>query len=60
MLYYSIDHPDPDNNFTVTVVPINGAGLGQVETKVFLFSFSELNLCYSLAADHYFVFHSYY
>ena len=24
MLYYSIDHPDPDNNFTVTVVPING------------------------------------
>ena len=29
MLYYSIDHPDPDNNFTVTVVPINGAGPGE-------------------------------
>ena len=28
-LYYSIDHPDPDNNFTVTVVPINGAGPGE-------------------------------
>ena len=55
MLYYSIDHPDPDNNFTVTVVPINGAGPGENETKVFLFSFSELNLCYSLAADHFFL-----
>ena len=29
MLYYSIDHPDPDNSFTVTVVPINGAGPGE-------------------------------
>ena len=29
MLYYSIDHPDPDNNFTVTVVPINEAGAGE-------------------------------
>ena len=29
MLYYSIDHPDPDINFTVTVVPINGAGPGE-------------------------------
>ena len=29
MLYYSIDHPDPDNNFTVTLVPINGAGPGE-------------------------------
>ena len=29
MLYYSIDHPDPDNNFTVTVVPINEVGLGE-------------------------------
>ena len=29
MLYYSINHPDPDNNFTVTVVPINGAGPGE-------------------------------
>ena len=52
MLFYTIDHPDPDNNFTVTVVPINGAGPGENVTKVFLFSFSELNLCYSLAADH--------
>ena len=29
MLYYSIHHPDPDNNFTVTVVPINEVGTGQ-------------------------------
>ena len=29
MLYYSIDHPDSDNNFTVAVVPINGAGPGE-------------------------------
>ena len=34
MLYYSIDHPDPDNNFTVTVVPINGAGLGSAVTAI--------------------------
>ena len=38
MLYYSIDHPDPDNNFTVTVVPINGAGPGQASSFVFHFS----------------------
>ena len=29
-LLYSIDHPDPENNFTVTVVPINEAGAGQI------------------------------
>ena len=28
-LLYSIDHPDPENNFTVTVVPINKVGAGQ-------------------------------
>ena len=33
MLYYSIDHPDPDNNFTVTVVPINGV---EVASKIFI------------------------
>ena len=33
MLYYSIDHPDLDNNFTVTVVPINGAGPGEDAIK---------------------------
>ena len=38
MLYYSIDHPDPDNNFTVTVVPINKAGLGEASSFVFHFS----------------------
>ena len=38
MLYYSIDHPDTDNNFTVTVVPINGAGSGQASSFVFNFS----------------------
>ena len=37
MLYYSIDYPDPDNNFTVTVVPINGAGLGEPATELFFF-----------------------
>ena len=37
MLYYSIDHPDPDNNFTVTVVPINGAGPGESADIVFAF-----------------------
>ena len=35
MLYYSIDHPDPDNYFTVTVVPINGAGPGESAVIVF-------------------------
>ena len=37
MLYYSIDHPDPDNNFTVTVVPINVAGPGESAVIVFVF-----------------------
>ena len=40
MLYYSIDHPDPDNNFTVTVVPINGA---RVASNMFMFV-SELHV----------------
>ena len=34
-LLYSIDHPDPENNFTVTVVPINEVGAGQPATLVF-------------------------
>ena len=34
-LLYSIDHPDPGNNFTVTVVPINEVGAGQPVTLVF-------------------------
>ena len=39
-LLYSIDHPqaDPENNFTVTVVPINEAGAGQpANSEPFLF-----------------------
>ena len=36
MLYYSIDHPDPDNNFTVTVVPTNEAGPGENTSVMFL------------------------
>ena len=44
MLYYSIDHPEPDNNyFTVSVVPINGAGQGEDATKRFSL-FGKLNL----------------
>ena len=34
-LLYSIDHPDSENNFTVTVVPINEVGAGQPATLVF-------------------------
>ena len=36
MLNYTfiIDHPDPDNNFTVTVVSINGAGPGDPASKI--------------------------
>ena len=33
-LLYSIDHPDPENNFTVTVVPINEVGVGQPATPL--------------------------
>ena len=40
MLYYSIDHPDPDNTFTVTTVPINGAGPGEDATTHFDFDYS--------------------
>ena len=32
-LLYSIDHPDPENNFTVTVVPLNEVGAGQPATS---------------------------
>ena len=40
MLYYSIDHPDPDNNFTVTVVPINRVGPGEDATSAsFMFPY---------------------
>ena len=42
MLYYSIDHPDPDNNFTVTVVPINGAGPGENTFKLLKFHTSPI------------------
>ena len=31
-LLYSIDHPDPESNFTVTVVPINEVGAGDPKT----------------------------
>ena len=34
-LLYSIDHPDLENNFTVTVVPINEIGAGQPAIKNF-------------------------
>ena len=36
MLYYYIDHPDPDNNFTVTVVPINIVGPGEPAVSTIL------------------------
>ena len=44
MLYYSIDHPGPDN-FTVTVVPINGAGPGEPAfTTIFSPKFPPLSI----------------
>ena len=50
-LLYSIDHPDPENNFTVTVVPINGVGAGQPATlNSFHFATGEFN------ADSYLIF----
>ena len=37
-LLYSIGHPDPVNNFTATVVPINEVGAGQpANSEPFLF-----------------------
>ena len=36
MLYYSIDHPDSENSFTVTVVPINEDGSGKNASLIFL------------------------
>ena len=32
-LLYSINHPDPENNFSVTVVPINEVGAGRNSFK---------------------------
>ena len=40
---FSIDDPDPDNCFSVTVVPINGAGPGENVTKIFIFSLGGFN-----------------
>ena len=37
-LLYSIDHPYPENNFTVTVIPINKVRAGQpANSEPFLF-----------------------
>ena len=38
MLYYSIDHSDPDcdSNFTVIVVSVNMLGAGEPATIIFL------------------------
>ena len=33
-LLYSIDHPDLDNNFIVTVIPINVVGAGKPKVYV--------------------------
>ena len=45
-LLYSIDHPDPKNNFTVTVVPINEVGAGQpANSEPFLFLSGKLRMC---------------
>ena len=35
MLYYSIDHSDPDSNCTVTVVSANVLGVGEPATITF-------------------------
>ena len=40
---FSIDHHDPDSEFIVTVVPINGAGPGDSVYVTTSFSFSEQN-----------------
>ena len=40
-LLYSIDHPDPENNFTVTVVPINEVGAGEPALVSFIIVTSE-------------------
>ena len=40
-LLYSIDHPDPENNFTVTVVPINEVGAGKPALVSFIIVTSE-------------------
>ena len=38
MVYYSIDHPDPGNNFTVTVIPsINVTVVGTARSHSFKF-----------------------
>ena len=44
MLYYSINHSDPDNNFTITIVSINGGGVGQPAVSTFIFSSSKYYL----------------
>ena len=39
-LLYSIDHPDPENSFTVIVIPLNEVGVGQPATsEPFFFPF---------------------
>ena len=36
MMYYSIDHPDPVDSFTVAVISVNIVGPGENASKTFL------------------------
>ena len=55
MLYYSIDHPDPENNFTVTVVPINGVKVAS-EIIIMFFIHGELIIIYCNSYVHSIIF----
>ena len=50
---YSIDHLDPENNFTVTVVPINEVGAGQPSTlEISLLPGSDKSTRYIVKGNH--------
>ena len=50
---YSIDHLDPENNFTVTVVPINEVGAGQPSTlEISLLPGSDKSARYIVKGNH--------
>ena len=55
-LLYSIGHPDPVNNFTATVVPINEVGAGQpANSEPFLFLPGKPRMCIKAVPSYMFL-----
>ena len=46
MLHYNFINPDPNTNYTITVIPINNVGVGNTSAATFFYKMiSELTNC---------------